>query len=185
MKATIILSALLLIVAVSCKKEKNNTITNPPNPNEEELITTFRITFTDSAGIAPQVVASFVDIDGPGGNAPSAFDTIRLLANKTYHASITLLNESVSPAEDITAEVQEEGVDHLFCFELTSGLHATITRADQDVNGLPIGLLNNWVTGTASTGTATIRLRHQPGVKNGDCAPGETDIELNFYTVIQ
>jgi hypothetical protein len=184
MKTIFILSAFLIVVSAGCKKNKPAVI-NPPNPNEEELITTFRITFTDSAGLAPQVIASFVDIDGPGGNDPSTFDTIRLLANKTYNASITLLNESISPAEDITEEVEEEGVDHLFCFDLTAGLNVTVTRTDQDANGLPIGILNKWVTTGTSTGTATIRLRHQPGVKTGDCAPGETDIELNFYTEIQ
>jgi hypothetical protein len=28
-------------------------------------------------------------------------------------------------------------------------------------------------------------LKHQPGSKNGTEAPGETDVELNFYTQVQ
>jgi hypothetical protein len=131
------------------------------------------------------VEARFVDVDGPGGNNPTVFDTIRLAANATYNASITLLNESAIPTQDITAEVEEEGVDHLFCFDLSGGLNVSILRTDADANNLPIGIHSRWSLGTASTGTATIRLRHQPGVKNGQCDPGETDIELNFHTVIQ
>ena len=60
-------------------------------------------------------MAQFVDLDGAGGNAPTVFDTIRLQANTTYNASITLLNESAIPAEDLTVEVQQEDQDHLFC----------------------------------------------------------------------
>lgn len=171
-------------LVTACKKDKT-TVTNPTNPNEEELITTFKITFTDVNGVLPAVEAQFVDIDGVGGNDPTTFDSIFLAPNATYAANITLLNESASPVEDITAEVEEEGVDHLFCFELSAGLNMVITRTDLDANNLPIGIQSQWVTTSASSGTSTIRLRHQPGVKTGDCAPGETDIELTFQTYIQ
>jgi len=185
MKRLMMILSLLSLVLVACKKEKKKEVENPTNPNEQELITTFKIVFTDANGVLPNVEAQFVDIDGPGGNNPSVFDTIRLVANATYNASITLLNESAIPTQNITQEVEEEGVDHLFCFDLTSGLNAVITRTDLDANNLPIGITSQWVLGAASTGTTTIRLRHQPGVKNGQCDPGETDIELNFHTVIQ
>ena len=188
MKKRAIIFGLLSIVialAVACKKEKKKTVTTPTNPNEEELITTFKIVFTDVNGVLPNVEAQFVDIDGPGGNNPSSFDTIRLAANATYNASITLLNESVSPAEDITVEVEEEGVDHLFCFDITNGLNLVVSKTDLDANNLPIGITSQWVSGNASAGTSTIRLKHQPGVKNGQCDVGETDIELDFHTIIQ
>ncbi|MDR0802599.1 hypothetical protein [Fluviicola sp.] len=183
-KMTLILS-LLCIALTACKKEKKQQVETPPNPNEEEVITTFKIVFTDANGTLPSVEAGFVDIDGPGGNAPTVFDTIRLVPNATYNASITLLNENANPVQDITAEVEEEGTNHLFCFDISNGLAVAILRTDTDMNGLPIGLMSKWTTGNASTGTATIRLRHQPGVKNGQCNPGETDIELNFHTIIQ
>nr|WP_294858353.1 hypothetical protein [uncultured Fluviicola sp.] len=185
MKKVMMILSVLSVALVACKKEKKKEVENPTNPNEQELITTFKIVFTDTAGVLPNVEARFVDIDGPGGNNPTVFDTIRLVANATYNASITLLNESAIPTQDITMEVEEEGVDHLFCFDLTSGLNISILRTDADVNNLPIGILSRWSVGVASTGTSTIRLRHQPGVKNGQCDPGETDIELNFHTVIQ
>jgi hypothetical protein len=185
MKRVLMILSVLSVALVACKKEKKKEVETPTNPNEQELITTFKIVFTDANGVLPNVEAQFVDIDGPGGNNPSVFDTIRLVANTTYNASITLLNESAIPTQNITQEVEEEGVDHLFCFDLTSGLNAVITRTDLDANNLPIGITSQWVIGASSTGTSTIRLRHQPGVKNGQCDPGETDIELNFHTVIQ
>ncbi len=175
----------ILSFAFACNKDKKDEVPNPVNPNSNELITTFKIVFVDPNGVLPSVEARFVDIDGPGGNNPSTFDTIRLVANATYNANITLLNESVIPTQDITAEVQAEGVDHLFCFDPSVGLNVSISKTDLDANNLPIGIQSQWVTTSASTGTSTIRLKHQPGIKTGDCGLGETDIELLFITEIQ
>lgn len=185
MKKIIFALVALGFITVSCKKDKKDDVPTPTNPNEEELITSFYITFEDANGVLPDVTAAFVDIDGPGGNAPTTFDTIRLVNNTTYNATITLLNESVSPADDITVEVQAEGVDHLFCFDVTNGLNLSIAKTDLDANNLPIGLSSQWITTGASTGTTTIRLKHQPGIKTGDCALGDTDIELVFETEVQ
>lgn len=185
MKRIFVLAAITAITFASCEKDKKDNVGTPPNPNEEELITTFRIEFVDVNGILPNVTAQFVDLDGPGGNAPTSFDTIRLNADATYNASITLLNESVSPVDDITLEVEEEGVDHLFCFDVSPGLNLSILKTDSDANSLPIGLSSQWITTGISSGTTIIRLKHQPGIKNGQCDTGDTDIELNFTTEIQ
>lgn len=182
-KISYLILALIFVIA-GCKKDKKDTVETPHDHNEEELITTFRITFTDAAGVQPNVVAEFVDIDGVGGNPPSVFDTIRLQANTTYNASISLLNQSVNPEEDLTVEVQAEDHEHLFCFSPTGTLNLSITRTDSD-GTYEVGLLSSWVTQAISSGETTITLKHQPGVKNGQCDPGETDIELTFHTIIE
>lgn len=174
---------LLLLVFAACKKEKN-PITNPPAPvAEEELITTLKLTFVDSSGIHPNVVAMFQDIDGPGGNEPTAMDTIRLKANTTYFATIQVLNESINPVEDITTEIWQEKTSHLFCFAAT-GVSVSILRTDTD-GVYEVGINSKWTTGSSSTGSTMISLKHQPGIKNGSCAVGETDIEVNFPTIIE
>ncbi len=172
----------LTIIVASCKKD--DPVVNPPAPeNEEELITTFKITFTDPNGVNPSVTATFRDIDGPGGNNPTVFDTIRLKPNATYNAAIEFLNESVTPAEDLTAEILEESHDHLICFNV-SGANATIVRTDSD-GTYEIGLTSTWTTTAVSSGNTVITLRHQPGIKNGSCDVGDSDIELNFVTEIE
>lgn len=173
----------VLFMASACKKDPKPVQTPPLPANEEELITTFKITFTDPDNVNPDVIAVFRDIDGPGGNAPTAFDTIRLLPGTLYNASIEFLNESVSPAESITEEIQEEAVDHLICFA-PSNVNTTIVRTDSD-GTYEIGLLSNWTTGAVSEGSVQITLRHQPGIKNGACEVGDSDIELNFHTIIE
>ena len=57
---------------------------------------------------------------------------------------------------------------------------------DYGVGGtLEVGLATQWTVGIASVGTTQVVLKHQPGVKDGTCAPGDTDIELDFVTEIQ
>ena len=167
----------------SCKKDDDDP-KNPGDPNETELITTVRINFTDSAGLAPNATVVFRDLDGDGGNAPSRFDTIRLQPSTTYFTEILLLDESKLPADTISIEVADEANDHLFFF-LHTGVNIVTTYLDQDSNGLPLGLSTRWVTGAAGSGTSRVTLKHQPGVKDGSQAPGETDIELTFRSEVQ
>lgn len=186
MKASkIALGILALALTVgSCKKDDDLVDVPPPDQNESEVITTFTINFTDPNGVQPNVSATFRDLDGEGGNAPTQFDTIRLAPNTTYNASILLLNESTSPADTISNEVLEEDHEHLFCFMSMGNEDVSITRTDSD-GTYEVGLQSQWVTGMVSSGAIHITLKHQPGVKDGTCTPGETDIELHFITEIQ
>ncbi len=174
----------VLFLTFGCKKDQVEPVTNPPAQNDEELITTFKMTFVDSAGIEADKVFLFRDVDGPGGNPPSQFDTIRISNNKTYLVALELLNESLIPTDDITAEILAEAQEHLFCFDPTLGANLMIQRTDSD-GTYEIGLASKWKTISTSNDQVLIKLKHQPGVKNGQCDPGETDIELNFQVEIQ
>ncbi|MBP6624264.1 MAG: hypothetical protein KA198_03785 [Chitinophagaceae bacterium] len=174
----------ILVVCSSILSACNKKTTTPPNPNENELITTCQINFVDSAGIQASKSFKYRDIDGDGGNNPSQWDTIRLKSNTTYFAEILLLDESKTPVDTISQEVAEEGQDHLFCFT-TTGVTTQIVRKDQDVNGMGIGLLSSWKNGAISNGNVNIVLRHQPGLKTGSCDPGDTDIDLVFRTILE
>lgn len=180
-KSACIISILFGITffSISCRRQ----IENPPNPNEEELITTLKIIFTDSAGIQAQATFQYRDVDGDGGLAPSIWDTIALKANTTYFAEILLLNETESPADTISNEVLEENKEHLFCFSV-SGANCVVQRTDSD-GTYEVGLQSKWQTGAISNGTANIVLKHQPDVKDGTCAPGETDVDVLFQLMVQ
>jgi hypothetical protein len=174
------LGFLALVLATGFSACKDN---NPEPENPEELITTLKLTFTDSANTANTFTVTFADPDGPGGNTPTTYDSIALQPNKTYWVTAQLLNESVSPAEDITLEVEEEKEDHLFGYSSTANI--SIVATDLDNNNLPVGIQTKWKTAGASTGNTTVVLKHQPGIKTGDIALGETDVEVFFYTEIQ
>ncbi len=172
-----------LLVLISCGKDKDDPETPPAIVNEEELITTVTLEFTDPLGIYPDVSATFRDTDGPGGVEPSRFDTIYLVPSVLYNAHIVLLNESVDPAENITDEVLEEASDHLFCYT-PQGLDLEIVRTDTD-GALEIGIQSTWQTGASGEGNVQVVLKHQPGIKDGSCEPGETDVELDFRIIVQ
>jgi hypothetical protein len=93
-----------------------------------------------------------------------------------------LLNESETPSEDVTEEIEEEDEDHQFFFQVSAALKLTHSYDDQDGNGNPVGLTNKITTGASSSGTLTLTLRHEAdksasGVAAGDItnAGGETD----------
>lgn len=172
------------LTLVACKKDDDLVTVPPPVQNEPEVITTMTLKFIDSANVSDVRYATFRDPDGDGGLSYDIFDTIKLAPNKTWITSILLLNQTVSPADTISNEVLEEGVDHLFCFS-PIGNSATVIKTDLDANSLPIGLQSKWKTTAAGNGTIQIELRHQPGIKTGSCTPGNTDISVNFITKIQ
>lgn len=162
----------------------------PMPPNEEELITTLIYTLTPSTGGAP-VVFTFRDLDGDGGNAP-VITNGTLQSGVTYTGAVSVLNESETPTEDVTEEIEEEDDEHQFFFAFGSGLNLTIAYNDADSDGNPLGLATTAVAGAASSGNLTITLRHEPnktaaGVRDGDItnAGGETDIEVTFVVTIQ
>jgi hypothetical protein len=172
-----------ILFFTACEKE------DPVIPNEEELITTLVYTLTPEGGGNP-VVFSFQDLDGDGGDAPVIVNGT-LAANTTYAGALSLLNETETPAESISEEVEEEADEHQFFFSV-SGVDATVSYADADGNGNPIGLASTVVAGAVSSGTLIITLRHEPaksasGVSDGDItnAGGETDIEVTFDVTVQ
>ena len=163
--------------------------------NENELITTLTLSYLkveqDGEPVAAEpVVFSWRDADGPGPGAPVVDDVI-LDANATYEMTITLLDESKTPAENISDEILQEDEEHQFFFSV-SGIDAIVMYNDEDGNAKPIGLQNTFQTGAAGTGTLGVILRHEPdkngtGVESGNPANagGETDLEVSFPATIQ
>lgn len=177
-------TALFLLISVTCLGWIACKPSTPPDPNEEQLITSVFIALRDSSGIEPNKLFKYRDLDGDGGAAPSDFDTIRLLGNKTYFADLYFLDESKQPADTISKEVVAEADEHLVCFTST-GVSMPIERLDKDGNNLPLGLKSKWKTEAPSSGTLRLVLKHQPGNKNGSCDPGSSDIDLLFPLVVQ
>ena len=182
-KSLTFLALSLSLIISSCKKD-DDPVEEPHDDHnhDEEIITTLSLTFTDSAGVLPNYTAIFKDVDGVGGNEATQFDTIQLSSNSTYLVEIKLLNETESPAEDITDEVKAEDDEHIFCYT-PSGVHVDIERTDSD-GTYEVGLSSKWKTNATGSGSVKVVLKHQPNVKDGTCTSGETDIELDFVTVV-
>ncbi len=173
----------LPILMTQCKKDSQLVEEPLIEITEEEVITSLIIHLhrTDIPG--DTVSFAFRDTDGPGGNPPSEVDTIQLASNGQYACSLEVLDESNDVIRDITIEILAEGQDHLFCFE-SIGTPIVFDRTDWD-GMYEIGLQSAWTASNAGTGEVRIILKHQPGIKNGTCEPGETDIEVYFPLVVE
>ncbi len=198
----------LVLTFTACKKDKKTDPVAPPTPTPTptlELITTMKVMVNNGTVTTTYM---FKDPDGDGGT-PAFFgpgttttstqtdSVINLLALKNYTVDILLLDESKNPTDTISKEVLNEGADHMFFFNqsnpsgavpnssvVIAGTNLTIKYLDNDGATTPrgIGLKTQWITGmmTNTKKEVKITLRHQPGIKDGTYAPGDTDIEVPF-----
>jgi hypothetical protein len=166
--------AIVSISLNACKKD------DLPEVEEEELITTISLTFTNTTNASDVRTIPWRDLDGPGGNAP-VISPLSLRANSIYNVAVSsVLNETETPAGDIRAEIVSEKDDHLFVYKVASA-NIAFSNFDLDSRNLAVGLTARATTTAVSTGgTFTIVLRHQPGIKTGLEAPGSTDLEAVF-----
>ena len=174
---------------------------DPKKEDVPELITKITLTFTPSTGSPVIVTAS--DPDGEGVQSLTVDGPINLESNKTYIMSLALINglaEPTGPDYDVTAEVEEEGIEHMFFFAWTGSLFSSPTGNGNissrtnpmnysgaansvDKNNLPLGLTTTWTTAaSAASGTFRVLLKHQPGLKSAtsDSNIGETDVDVTF-----
>ena len=183
LKTNISIFAILFVftaVFTGCNGDDDEVVT-PEEENEEELITTVELSFTEGGNTS---VFRFADPDGDGGNAPTENDTVRLKANTNYTLAVRFLDESdANDVEDITEEVKQEDDEHLVCYSVQGGTTVTIT--DKDGNGMDLGLTADVATDLSESGHFTISLKHQPGVKDGSCEAGETDVEVRFALEVE
>ena len=173
--------ALLAIAMVSCSDDDT-----PPEPiNQEEVITTVILTLTPDSG--EEVVLTTRDLDGDGPDVPETSVSGSFSENTQYQGAVRFLNETETPAEEITDEVIEEADEHQVFYTTTDGLNIQTTYEDEDSQGNPLGLQITLTTGVASQGSLTVTLRHEPLKPNDglDSAGGETDITTTFDVSIE
>jgi hypothetical protein len=144
--------------------------------NENEMITNVKLTFSQSGSTKGSF--EWKDPDGDGGNNPLLPDTIKLDSGQTYDVNIEFFDQSSGTVKNLTEEVKEEGKDHFICFTSAPAI-AVVSYADSDGKH-PIGLTTQWKIAMRSNGKMRIVLRHQPGVKDGTCDPGESDVDIEF-----
>lgn len=183
-KANYLLTLFILSVVFTACSDDDST---PLPVNEEEVITTVTVTLTPTDG-GDVVTLQMTDLDGEGGNDPVYSDPGVLTSGTAYTGTIELLNEAEEDPENITLEVLEEAEEHQFIYTVGGNLDVSLGYGDFDNNGDPLGVTFNLSSGTASTGTLTFTLRHEPTKPNDntlDGAGGETDVEATFEISVQ
>ena len=181
----LILAPLLLFVN-SCSKHDEHQHTD-----ENELITRVEVYLVDSLS-KDTLFAAWSDMDGVGGNNPILPDSLKLKQGKVYVGRVKFYsNHDAVSYHDITQEIMNDGINHIICYNVQSIIMPPTSlfmiRVDEDANRKVLGFKTEWYTpATFDQGIVNIRLKHQPGIKDGTCDPGETDVEVNFpYSVIK
>lgn len=183
----LVLPVLFLALFASCSNDDD-----PEIVNEEEVITRMIVTLSPQGG-GTDIILQIEDTDGKDGPAPAVITPMNAVftANTTYNGSIVLWNDTETPAENKTEEIEEEDDEHQFFYTLNGNVGST-TYVDFDADGNPLGLEFTFTTGAIATGTMTVTLIHEPnkdamGVSDGDIAnaTGETDIEATFNISVQ
>ena len=183
-------AVLTLFIFTACEEDE----AAPEEENEVEVFTDVKLVFTPIGGGAA-VEAAAQDPDGAGVQELQVLGAINLAANTEYLLSLMIENCLEDPCEDINEEIAEEAEEHQFFFAFTNDAFTSpvgngnmdnasdpINYIGFDGNGNPVGLNTNWTTGSASTGTFTVQLQHQPDVKTATSGStdGDTDFALTF-----
>ena len=175
---------LSFVALLSCKKEAEIEPTD-----DNELITTVELIFTDGANVSKSF--KFRDIDGDSRTAPEAFDTLKLAKNTDYTVEIKIGDESKGTLADITEDIKSESDVHLFVYRPNPASLLAMQITDTDKNALPVGLKAKAKTQYfPGSGKLQVLLKHQPPlngkvVKTGDEETGSTDLDISFPVVIK
>jgi hypothetical protein len=134
---------------------------------------------------ADPVGVDFTDNDGDG--VMDGLFQVELAAGHTF--SFSLYSFAFQDDENFQGVFIEEKMDdHIICFEVTNDIlvNPVPYARDKDSNELRTGLYTEWTTSgiAGKTGTLKMTLRHQPGVKTGEC-PGEGAVDLEAVLKIK
>ena len=184
-------AVLTLFIFTACEEDE----AAPEEENEVEVFTDVKLIFMAQSGTGDTVVVAAQDPDGAGVQELQVLGAINLKANTNYFLSMIIENCLEDPCEDMNEEIAEEAEEHQFFFAFTNDAFTSpvgngnmdnasdpINYIGFDGNGNPVGLKTNWTTGSASTGTFTVQLQHQPDVKTATSGStdGDTDFALTF-----
>ena len=183
---------LFLTLIISCSKDSITVAADesaevPDEVEEQEVITTMTITLTPTSGSTAVVTLQTQDLDGDGPNAPEVTVSGNLTAGVVYSGDMEWLNELVSPAEVVTEEIEEKDLEHQVFYTPAGGLDVTVEYANNDSAGNPLGTEFTLTANTASSGSLTFTLVHEPTKPNTglEDAGGEIDIETAFNITIE
>lgn len=169
-----------LLLLYGCKKHGHGHLA--------EEITTLEITFTpveDSPvklGTLPDPTV-FIYRVIPGSDPEREITGPNILRGIDYNYFIRVLDETEAPELiiNLTDEIVDEGISHLFCFQEIGSSTIVFSNQNNDINGKTLGNSGSVVFNNEGARTLKVSLMHEPN-KNAaiPCSTGSTDIEASF-----
>ena len=162
------ITAILLLSLAACSDVEEDDH-HGHHHHEHEVMTTVKLTFVSSTDGAEDLVFTWAD---PENDGDPVVDDIVLENGVDYAVGVEIWNELEEEPEEVTPEIADEDDEHQTFFTgsavqgpatLDNADHlVTHDYADEDRNGLPLGLDNTIVAVAAGTGELTFTLRHMP-----------------------
>jgi hypothetical protein len=180
-----------------CNKPEHTAPILPGN----EFLTTTLLVITDPTNVSPPDTLVWSEV--PPATMPDTLKSFATLKqNHVYKIQIIILDSTQNPDSAsfvVSNEIIQRENYHLFCFydstntdpnlnrPLSSWVNVLINNPNYDANKppLPFGITDNLTTFGPSKGQLEVVLRHQPDVKNGDCSPGSTDLDVFYNITVQ
>jgi hypothetical protein len=162
-----IIFLLSIVLLFSCKPDDHTH-------DAGELITTIKLSFKNSGKVFQYKLI----------NGAVTADTIKIAKNTIDTINVSILDETKTPAMDLTAEILAEKNDHQFFYTSSAGLNLSTRYLDKDANDFPVGLTMEISASAVSQGNLTVVLKHQPDIKNGSSSVGSTDANVTFPVII-
>ena len=157
-----------LLFFTACSDVEKHDHDHDHHHHEHEVMTTLVLTFTSQA----DGTSSEFRWADPESDGDPVIDDIILQDTVSYDLTVGILNELEDPAEDVTPEIADEADEHQVFFtgsavqgpSNSNNDSAVVEQAyaDEDENGLPLGLTNSITTLGTGTGDFIVTFRHMP-----------------------
>ena len=112
---------------------------------------------------------------------------LKLKPNSTYDLKIVgLINETANPVIDYQSLISSRKEDYIIFYEKNKleNLDLNINEYDVDKNGKQVGLRAKLTTKSVSSGSLTVVLKNQKGLKSLNSSTGITDKTSTFMITI-
>lgn len=180
-----LLLALTTIAGVNACKEKNPA--EPIHSEEHSPITTIELRLTPVSGDTLLRSILLRDTTLVTQRPAVVGSPLTLRSGAEYSGTVTLLNESASPTEDVSNLIDSESTSHTFSYGADGDISTRISFSDLslDTGGKVYGRTFRLTlsAGQQAGGTITVRLYHYASGNKNDVP--EIDREATFTTVIK
>jgi hypothetical protein len=180
---TLLLAGIFMLGTTACSKHDEHD--DHDHDHENELITTVKL-YVIETGTSDTVSYAWKQVGGPG--TAIVVDSIGLKQGKVYEVLTEVLDESKTPAKNITTEIRNAANFHRFVYTSTlSSLLLQVLDFDTQTPAMELGLRFRITTpDVMGSGNLKCVLKHYTSSdpKTNGINAGSTDIEVQFPLVV-
>jgi len=182
---TLLLAGIFMLGTTACSKHDDHDDHDHDHDHENELITTVKLHVIET-GTTDTVSYAWKQVGGPG--TAIVVDSIALKQGKVYEVLTEVLDESKTPAKNITTEIRNGANFHRFVYTSTiTSLLLQVLDFDTQTPAMELGLRFRITTpDVMGSGNLKCVLKHYTSSdpKANGINAGSSDIEVQFPLLV-